>query len=187
MAKALDKPPRPMTVDQFVSWAMAQPDGPRYELVDGEVVAMAPERAVHARRKARIWRALTDAIDGAGLPCEALPDGMTVKIDEHTAYEPDTIVHCGEALPDDTVIVAAPVIVVEVLSPRTATRDTGAKLADYFRLSSLRHYLIVRTDRPTVIHHRRGAGELIETRIVTSGAIGLDPPGITLELAQIYG
>jgi Uma2 family endonuclease len=95
-------------------------------------------------------------------------------------------VHCGEALPDDTVIVPAPVIVVEVLSPSTATRDTGAKLADYFRLPSLRHYLIVRTDRPTVIHHRRGDGELIETRIVTSGGIGLDPPGITLELAQIY-
>ena len=27
-------------------------------------------------------------IAAAGLPCEALPDGMTAKIDEHTAYEP---------------------------------------------------------------------------------------------------
>jgi Uma2 family endonuclease len=187
MAKALDKPPRPVTVDQFISWAMAQPDGPRYELVDGEVVAMAPERAGHARRKAAVWLALRDCIKAARLSCEALPDGMTVKIDEHTAYEPDTIVHCGEALPDDTVIVPAPVIVVEVLSPSTATRDTGAKLADYFRLPSLRHYLIVRTDRPTVIHHRRGDGELIETRIVTSGAIDLDPPGIALHLDRIYG
>jgi Uma2 family endonuclease len=185
MAKVLDKPR--MTVDQFLSWAMAQPDGPRYELVAGEVVAMAPERAVHARRKARIWRALSDAIGAAGLPCEALPDGMTVKIDEHTAYDPDTIVHCGEALPDDTVIVPAPIIVVEALSPSTATRDTGAKIADYFRLQSLRHYLIVRTDRPTVIRHRRGDGELIKTRIVTSGGLLLDPPSITLELAQIYG
>jgi Uma2 family endonuclease len=166
---------------------MAQPEGPRYELVAGEVVAMAPERAVHARRKARIWRALTEAVDAAGLPCEALPDGMTVKIDEHTAYEPDALVHCEKALPDDAVIVPAPVLVVEVLSPSTATRDTGAKLADYFRLPGLHHYLIVRTDRPTVIHHRRGDGDLIETRIVTSGAVLLDPPGITLDLAQIYG
>jgi Uma2 family endonuclease len=156
-----------MTVDQFLSWAMAQPDGPRYELANGEAIALAPEPAVHARRKARIWRALTEAIDAAGLPCEALPDGMTVKIDEHTAYEPDTLVHCGEALPDDTVIVPTPVIVVEVLSPSTAPRDTGAKLADYFRLPSLHHYLIVRADRSTVIHHRRADGELIETRIVT--------------------
>jgi Uma2 family endonuclease len=83
MAKVLDKPR--MTVDQFLRWAMAQPDGPRYELVAGEVVAMPPQRAVNARRKARIWRALSDAIGAAGLPCEALPDGMTVKIDEHTS------------------------------------------------------------------------------------------------------
>jgi Uma2 family endonuclease len=95
-------------------------------------------------------------------------------------------VHCGEALPDDTVIVPAPMIMVEVLSPSTATRDTGAKLADYFRLPGLCHYLIVRTDRPTVIHHRRGDGEVIETRIVTSGGLDLDPPGITLHLDHIY-
>ncbi|MGH6915106.1 MAG: Uma2 family endonuclease, partial [Geminicoccales bacterium] len=93
MAKALDRPPEPMTVDQFLGWAMAQPDGARYELVAGEVVAMAPERAAHARRKAVIWLALRDGIKATGLPCEALPDGMTVKIDEHTAYEPDAVVH----------------------------------------------------------------------------------------------
>lgn len=84
-------------------------------------------------------------------------------------------------------LVPAPVIVVEVLSPSTATRDTGAKLADYFRVASLRHYLIVRTDRPTVIHHRRGDGDLIETRIVTAGSLDLDPPGIALDLDRIYG
>jgi Uma2 family endonuclease len=148
---------------------------------------MAPERAVHARRNARIWRALSDAIDAAGLPREALPDGMTIKIDEHTAYEPDAVAHCGEPLPDDAVIVPTAVIGVEVLSPRAATRDTGAKLADYFGLPSVRHCLIVRTDRPTVIHHRRGDGEAFETRVVTSGALGLDPPGIALGLERIYG
>ena len=109
---------------------------------------------------------------------------MTVKIDEHTAYEPDAHVRCGDALADDVVLGPAPVIVVQVLSPSTATPDTGAKLADYFRVASLRHYLIVRTDRPIVIQHRRGHGYLIETRIVTAGALQLDPPGITLELDQ---
>lgn len=175
-----------MTVDEFLAWAMAQPEG-SFELVDGKVVAMAPERAAHARLKSEVWLALRDAIKSAGLPCEALPDGMTVKVDEHTAYEPDAQVHCGEALADDVVLVPAPVIVVEVLSPSTATRDTGAKLADYFRVASLRHYLIVRTDRPTVIHHRRGDGDLIETRIVTAGSLDLDPPGIALDLDRIYG
>jgi Uma2 family endonuclease len=53
------------------------------------------------------------------LPGEALPDGMMVKIDEHTAYQPDAVVHCDQPLPDDAIIVPAPVIVVEVLSPTT--------------------------------------------------------------------
>jgi Uma2 family endonuclease len=90
-------------------------------------------------------------------------------------------------LPDDAIIVPAPVIVVEVLSPTTKAHDSGAKLADYFRLPSLRHYLLVRTERPTVIHHRRGEGDVIETRIVTAGSLQLDPPGIILELDRIYG
>ena len=43
MAKAIDQPPGRMRVDEFLAWAMAQPEG-RFELVDGTVVAMAPER-----------------------------------------------------------------------------------------------------------------------------------------------
>jgi Uma2 family endonuclease len=175
-----------MTVEEFLDWAMLQPGG-RYELMDGQVVAVAPERAGHARLKSEIWLALREAIRDRSLPCEALPDGMTIRIDEHTTYEPDALVHCGDPLPDETVIVPAPVIVVEVLSPRTASRDVGAKLADYFRVPSVRHYLIARTDRPTIIHHRRGEGEEIITRVVTSGTFALDPPGLTLDLARIYG
>jgi hypothetical protein len=51
----------------------------------------------------------------------------------------------------------------------------------------VRHYLIVRTDRPTVIDHRRGDGDIIETRIVTAGSVQLEPPGIALELDRVYG
>ena len=67
--------------------------------MDGEVVAMAPERAGHARLKAEDLACAREGDQAAGaLPCEALPDGMTVRIDEHTAYEPDAQVHCGERL-----------------------------------------------------------------------------------------
>ena len=186
MAKVLVPSPR-LTVDQFLAWLDEGPEGARYELVAGEVVAMAPERAAHARIKAAVWLALREGIQSSNLACEALPDGMTVKVDEHTAYEPDALVHCGPPLPDDALIVPEPVIVVEVLSPTTKAHDAGAKLAGYFRLPSVRHYLLVRTEQPTVIHHRRDEDGAIATRIVTAGALALDPPGLTLELAQIYG
>lgn len=187
MAKKLDQPRPRMTVDEFFAWLDEGPKGTRYELAAGEVVAMAPERAAHARRKAAVWLALRDAIKAAELSCEALPGGMTVKIEQDTAYEPDAVVHCAEPLPDDALIVPEPVVVVEVLSPTTRARDAGAKLADYFRLPSVRHYLLIRTERPTVIHHRRTDDGSIETRIVTSGALVLDPPGLALDLADLYG
>lgn len=87
---------------------------------------------------------------------------------------------CGAPLPDDAVKVIDPVIIVEVLSPSTRARDAGAKLEDYFRLASVRHYLILKTENRTVIHHARDAAGGIATRIIRDGAIVLDPPGIAL-------
>jgi hypothetical protein len=42
-------------------------------------------------------------------------------------------------------------------------------------------------DRPQVLHHRRqGDGQGIETRVLTSGEITLDPPGLTISMADVY-
>jgi Uma2 family endonuclease len=170
---------------EFHQWAEAQPRG-RFERVDGTVVAMAPERWIHARLKARIWRALDREVIAAGLPCQAAPDGMTVEIDQDTDYEPDALLNCGPPIPDDATAAPNPVVIVEVLSPGTAHVDAGEKLADYFRLPSVQHYLLVRPTRREVIHHRR-VGERIETLIVRDGCIDLTPPGIGLAIDEIYG
>jgi len=157
-------PKHKLTVDEFLAWAEGQPG--RYELFNGVVYTMAPERAVHAETKFAITKALESGIDRAGLSCWALPDGMTVRIDQDTAYEPDALVYCGERLAEDALEVPAPVIVVEVLSPSTRHVDAAAKLAGYFSLPSLWHYLIIDPDKRVVIHHRRSGGEEIITRIV---------------------
>ena len=59
---------------------------------------------------------------------------------------------------EDAVAASHPVVVVEVLSPSTQENDTGAKLADYFQVASIRHNLIVHPTKRTVIHHRRAEG-----------------------------
>lgn len=169
-----------MTSDEFIAWAMTRPEGERYELVAGEVVAMAPETAAHARVKFRVARLLAEAIEAARLPCEVFTDGMAVRIDGDVVYEPDALVRCGTPVPDKAVQIGDPLIVVEVLSPSTRARDAGAKLDDYFRLSSTRHYLIVKTESRSVIHHARDGAGRIETRIIEDGPVLLDPPGIEL-------
>ena len=129
---------------------------------------------------------MRQAILAAGLPCEALPDGATVEVGDDTDYEPGAVVTCGERMGDDAVVAPNPVIVVEVLSPSTRSVDTGVKLIDYFRVPSIRHYLIVRADRRSVVHHRRRGGGGIETSIVAEGTILLEPPGIRLAVADLY-
>jgi Uma2 family endonuclease len=147
---------------------------------------MEPERWVHARLKARIWRALDREITAANLPCQAAPDGMTVEIDDDTDYAPDALVNRGPPSPNDATVAPHPVVIVEVLAPTTASIDAGGKLADYVRLPSVRHYLLVRLGRQAVIHHRC-EGDRIDTRIVRTGMIALDRFGISLSLDEIYG
>jgi Uma2 family endonuclease len=180
------KPLPRMTADEFIEWAMGLPDGERYELVGGEVVAMSPERISHARTKGQAYRALGDALRRVGLPCEALPDGVSVRVDAETVYEPDALVRCGEPLPEDAVEIGDPLIVVEVVSPSSGGRDKGAKLEDYFRLPSVRHYLILDIKRRSAIHHRRDAEGLIQSRVVRTGTLGLSPPGIEVTLDDLF-
>jgi Uma2 family endonuclease len=175
-----------MTADEFIAWAMEQPEGERYELEAGEVVSMAPERAGHWRVKARVVRALTDAIEQAGSECEVFSDRVAVEVSADTVYEPDAMVLCGAPVFDDAVRMTDPVIVVEVLSPSTGARDAGAKLVGYFEIPSLRHYLLVNGQSRTVIHHARAEGGEIATRIVRDGVIRLDPPGVVLDVAGLF-
>jgi Uma2 family endonuclease len=183
---ASPEPERQMSREEYWRWAEAQPKG-RFERVDGAVVAMAPERIEHARRKARAWLALQHAVAASGLPCEVFPDGTTVEIDD-SDFEPDVVLRCGEPLPGDGVAVPDPIVLVEVLSPSTRGVDLTHKLAAYFRIASVQHYLVFWADRRQVVHHRRRSdGPGVDTQILTEGEIRLDPPGISITLAEVYG
>lgn len=173
-----------MNVDEFLAWAVGRPG--RWELFHGEIAKMSPETVDHADIQGAVYLALRNAIRQARLPCHALPDGVIVRIDETTAYEPDAQVYCGERVKGTALEVPNPVIIVEVLSPSTQRIDVTQKLTGYFRLPSVAHYLIVDPTQPSVIHHSRGEGDTILTRIVTEGVILLDPPGLELALRDIY-
>ena len=173
-------PDRFMSSLEFIDWAFRQPSG-RYELVAGRVVAMAPERARHNLAKAQVWRALSDAVAAAGLPCTVYTDGMMVVIDEHHSRGPDAAVQCGEQPDPQALILNAPVIVGEVVSPTSERDDTGNKLIEYFTVGSIHHYVVVNPEKRAVVHHRREGGD-VRTRIVREdgGDLLFDPPGFSV-------
>jgi Uma2 family endonuclease len=136
----------PMTVDEFLAWAEEQ-EG-RYELFNGQVYAMAPERSAHALTKFAVQTALADGIRRAGLLVS---------------------------------------IVVEVLSPSTRRIDASRKLAGYFRLPSVHHYLIVDPESLPVIHHQRRGDGTILTRLLSEGSLHFEPPGFEMAVGQLLG
>jgi Uma2 family endonuclease len=178
-------PKHRMTVDQYFVWAERRPG--RYELVNGAVHEMPPETAGHAKTKAAVYVTLMTAIRRHGVGCHVLPDGMTVRIDETTAFEPDAVVYDGDELDAAEIEVPNPIIVVEVLSPSTRHVDLSAKLAGYLRVPSIVHYLIVDPMQPLIIHHVRQDGDTFLTRAVRGGTIALDPPGVEISVADMYG
>ena len=185
MSDPIELPSRRMTVEDYLPWAEAQPHG-RFELCDGQVVAMAPERAGHARAKMAAALALRQAIHAAGLPCEAFMDGIGVRVDEATVYEPDAVVSCGPRMAAEDMLARNPVVVVEVTCPTNSRVDLTTKLADYFRIPSVQHYLVVHLAKRLVLHHRRGASGEIATRMLPDGVLDLDPPGLTLRVEDLF-
>jgi len=172
-----------MTVEEYLAWSEGQGERRRTELINGQVVTMPAERVLHSRVKGSAFLALRRAVEVAGLPCEALTDGPAVRIDEHTAYEPDALVYCGAKPAPDSMLIVNPVIVVEVLSPSTRHSDTSAKLIGYFKLPSVIHYLVLDPDARTVTHHvRNGVPTLLN-----GGPLRLHPPGIDVTVEDLLG
>ena len=178
----------PMDADAFLAWGEGR-DG-RWELRDGAAVAMSPESLGHVRTKTRARNALAAAIAQAGKPCEAIgdgvTDGVTVRINARNAYQPDAVVVCGRRLDPEALEASDPVIILEVLSPSTASIDHGRKFTDYFSLPSVAHYLILDADRRVLIHHARGEGDVVVTRVLANGVLRLDPPGIMVDCGAMF-
>jgi Uma2 family endonuclease len=175
-----------MKVDEFLAWSDSQSEG-RYELVDGQIVAMAPDRVLHNLTKLSVAVALRDAVNAAALPCTVFTDGVAVVINESTTRIPDASVQC-EAPLDRASMVVSPLIVVEVASPSSERSDLGAKLIEYFSLPGVRHYLVVLADKRAVVHYRRHESGEIETHILHEGAdVILAPPGMNVRVSALLG
>jgi Uma2 family endonuclease len=148
---------------------------------------MAPERLAHMRVKLAVWRALSIAIENAGLPCEAFGDGPAVVTGRHKTGVPDASVQCSRVDDPNSLALDRPLIVVEVMPPTNWRDDFGIKVEEYFSVATIRHCLIIDADERVVLHHRRAEAGRIETEKHRDGWIELDPPGYKLAVHDLFG
>ena len=173
-----------MTVDEYLVWALDRPG--RYELIDGVVRQISPEKVGHNEGKLAAVIALKAAIKRAGVACFALTDGATVRVAKDTAFEPDALVYGPPKTDPNNLEIPNPIIVVEVGSPSTHKYDAGFKLQGYTSLQSVHHVLLVNTISRTITHHRRVSDTKFETVTVTDGILRLAPPGLEIPVADFF-
>ncbi len=175
---------RLMTAEEFAAWAEQRPEK-HWELFDGVPQMQQPQSWGHQEVILTLYRLIYNAIKDANLDLFVGSQGLVVKAGPQTAFEPDIVVFSGKMAKADTVA-SAPIIAVEVLSPSTARKDLTVKLAGYFNVPTIEHYVIADWEARELIHYRRAGNDISRPAILSSGMLRLDPPGIEFAVAEVF-
>jgi len=178
-----------MTPAEYLAFADAQEI--KYEYHAGQVYAMTGASVRHNTIVAStIIHADSQLADQ---DCTINSSDTRVYIASTESYRyPDVTIFCGEPAywEERTDTITNPVLLVEVLSPRTAVRDYNDKLEEYTQIASLQAYVIIAQDKPKVeVYWRDQSGKWIY-EFATGLEADINVPvlgaGLRLSLAQIY-
>jgi Uma2 family endonuclease len=168
------------TLDEFLAFE----DGTdtRYELVGGEIVAMAPPSGIHGALAARLGAAISGKLHR---PCEVVMEAGILLPDRiDTYYQADLAVSCARLTRDPSV--PEPKIIAEVLSPSTAATDYLRKLPDYRGIPSVEDILLVSSTEARIEHWRREADGWKVQDVRGEGSVHLQAFEVTIALADLY-
>ena len=190
--------PARMSVEEYLAFDAAAPEGERYEYWDGVVVpvhgydetgtvAMAGASPEHNQISANLAAALHGPMTARG--CRAGIGDQRVRTEAGRYSYPDLVFVCGEPTytDDRPAVLLNPTLLVEVASPSTAGRDRGRKLTAYTQIESLVEYWMVEPDRAEVTRVvRRPDGWGLEFALGIDATAGSEALGVAVPLADVY-
>ncbi len=145
-----------MTTAEFLAWEAQQPE--KYELHQGEVYpheiyAMVGARRTHAIVAGNCFFALKSHLRPTS--CRAFINDIKLAVDAASTFYPDILVTCDAADLSADLVMHAPKVIIEVLSPSTADYDRGEKFRAYRQLPSLAEYALIDPESRSIEVFRR--------------------------------
>ena len=188
MASARRKLPTHMTVDEFIAWT-GDGTAAKYELIDGELRAMAPATTTHGSIQATLSRLLGDALLKAERRCRAITEpGVAVRINSRANMRiPDMGVTCSPDIAGQ-VTMPEPLLLVEIMSPGNKA-DTMTNVWAYTTIPSLHEILVVQSTRiEAQLYRRQSDGSWPEEpeTIGVNDLLRLESAGLSVPLKNIY-
>jgi len=169
-----------MTIDEFL--AFEQNSQVRHEYVNGHVFAMGGTSAAHSGIMVNLVLILGSAAKKKP-GCRLYIESMFVKAGS-SLYYPDLVYSCEPIKPTDLVL-KAPRLIIEVLSPSTERTDKAEKVEAYQRISSLSEYAIVSQTTRKIEVYRRSEERWICSDY-ESGLLTLESIPLEVSLTDIY-
>jgi len=160
----------------------------RHEYLNGKIFAMTGGSVEHSLLASNMIHELRKALGKRS--CLVFGADLRIRIKETgLATYPDASVVCGPLArdPENEHTVTNPLVIVEVLSPSTASYDRLQKFGHYRRIPALRDYLRISQDEMHVEHCIRNDDGTWTVRDVLAGEdITLASLGVKLSINEIY-
>ena len=182
--------PGPMSLEEYLR--LEETSELRHEDDRGHVRAMAGGTPDHSLLKVAVVTVLRNALEGR---CLVFDSDMRVHVSEAKRSYPDAAVVCGEPEYPETNSLGNPTVVVEVLSPSTATNDRMnatndrmKKMPEYLAMPSVRAVLLVHSEVSGVeVFSRDDEGTIsFDSASDRNAWVRIPPLDLTLSLAELY-
>jgi len=164
-------------------------DGYRYELLDGELIRMAPTGGEHNDVGGNIYWALSGFVRSRGLGRVLVGDtGVILRRHPDRVRAPDVCFIARERLPDGRVpegyLEIVPDLIVEVISPGDRPAEVAAKIAEWLAAGARLVWAVYPRTKEVIAH--RGPGD---RRVYRAGDIlDAEPvlPDFTYPVAALF-
>ncbi len=183
-----DLPQHYYTLDEY--FALEHAGDARFEYWDGDIFCMSGGSRAHGMISGNVHFSLALALRGGR--CRAFTADTSIWTPTLPPYRyPDASVACGELQFKHVKGVDAlvnPVLIVEVLSPSTATHDHEGKFAAYQSIKTFSEYLLVAQDEPRVTHYARQPDDrwVREDKTALDASLTFASIGCTITMREIY-
>lgn len=176
-------PPR-WTHDDFMRLA---PEDEKAELIEGELIVMAPPLFAHERLQSFLVTILNVFVDFFRLG-QVLGSRTAVRIAPRQTYEPDILFIRRERqhIITDREVLETPDLVIEILSSSTAERDRGVKRENYEKAGVLELWLIDPYGPAGTQFYQRQGGQLVEVAPVEGIIHSIALPNFKLKTIWLW-
>ena len=131
----------------------------REELINGEIVMMAPASTNHTFTTGNIYGIFWNYLKGR--KCTPIADGSTVYLTDNDHFVPDFMVVCDPDKIKSDGVYGAPDLVVEVLSPSTMRNDRKRKKDVYAKCGVREYWLVSPGDKFVEVYRADGTGFIL--------------------------